>query len=76
MSKTRTLVNRFVGGAVVAFISFGAVLTVVPRAAVRSEAAPLGQSMDDRGCCILKPNAVKSSWTYTDNEIRRQCVYM
>lgn len=30
--------------------------------------------MDEKGCCVLKPSAVKGEWEYHDNEIRRQCV--
>ena len=32
------------------------------------------QSRDDRGCCVIKPGAVKSGWTYYDNYTRGSCV--
>jgi hypothetical protein len=35
-------------------------------------AVPLVSS-EDRGCCVLKPNAIKTSWQYSDDEFRREC---
>jgi hypothetical protein len=33
----------------------------------------VAQSSEDRGCCVLKPSLVKTSWKYRDNEFRREC---
>lgn len=32
------------------------------------------QSRDDRGCCVIKPSSLKTSWTFYDSYTRGSCV--
>jgi hypothetical protein len=44
------------------------------RATSYPSTALAAQSRDDRGCCVIKPTAVKTGWEYYDRWTRGSCV--